>query len=431
MNFSLIRNVVMSLLFIFGLSSSMIGQENICGTIFDAGGNCDGIAGVDIIIRDSQGNIICQTVSGLNGQYCCTLPQNPSGGSVPFSYPLTVCPSAQCYDYSGIKQSDLDLVQNYVLGIPSSYPPDFELWADVNGDGVVDTIDLVILYKIINNRTLAPEEIFNQCRIISEQCRNAWINTDPYNLRLCLLDNGCVTVPNSSPSNGSINFYLYQVGDADTDSDDCIKPLWEPTTTTRKFNSIHLVASKEANQTQLGIENVTAKYALLEFDLPNYLSIEDVEINVPYFYSKGKSGRHNILIYSEKQKATNLDQILTIKQLLNNNELAEIKVEGSILLDNCNTFNLIGISYKGNSKFLYAHQTNRLLFYQDELVTDNCNIMIIDQIGRVLLQKNINLDFGINEIPLENILSSSGIYFAKVSHSNGQNSIQKILYAQP
>jgi len=116
---------------------------------------------------------------------------------------------------------------------------------------------------------------------------------------------------------------------------------------------------------------------------------------------------------------------------LNNNELGELKLEGSILLDNGNTFNLSGISYKGNSRFLYAHQTNSLLLYQAELVTDNCNIMIFDQIGRVLLQKNINLDFGMNEIPLVNILSSSGIYFAKVSHSNGQNSIQKILYAQP
>ena len=206
--------------------------------VLDPTGTCTGFEGVTVKITNSSGALLCETTTGPTGAYCCNINI--------FQFPVRICPEVSCpFEGSGLSIFDLVRIQRYILGFPyddsditKPYPPYYDYWADVNGDGKVTAQDLTVIRKIIRGEITG----FNQCRIISKYCLDNY--ADPYEYDGFCLD-GCQWVDLFS-SAGSAEFNLSHIGDVDNtfEDPDCTKPFQQTDTEIRSIlstNTEHLV----------------------------------------------------------------------------------------------------------------------------------------------------------------------------------------------
>ena len=190
-------------------SFSLIAQTHqVCVKVLDPNENCIGFRGVNIVIKDYLGQTKCSGWTDVSGSYCCTV----NAGD----FPIQVCAQSQCsWDDDCIDDEDYDVIWNYIM-LGSPVPPDFYYWADINGEGSVNQLDLLEMKKIFSNSSTLPTNSF--CRLVSDFCKGV---TPPIPAS-CYF--GCQTI--SSPADVNLNFWLYMVGDANKScrDSDCIKP---------------------------------------------------------------------------------------------------------------------------------------------------------------------------------------------------------------
>ncbi len=193
-------------------TSTLVAQTHqVCTKIKDATNQCPGFDGVNVTVKDRFGNVVCSGVSANGGEYCCTVNAE--------SFPITVCSEVTCPVDDCINADDVEYLQWYILTYPNnpSVPGDFFYWADINGDGLINSVDAVLIRKLY----LGTGNITSACRLVSGGCRGGSLQYG-----ITCYDN-CTTFTN--PSNINLDFWLYMLGDVDRSCVDldCIKPLQE------------------------------------------------------------------------------------------------------------------------------------------------------------------------------------------------------------
>lgn len=140
--------------------------ETICGNIQNGNGNCnetnnEAILGANVIADDGCGNPVSGTTDS-NGDYCIDIFE---GECVDLSVDNSDCPVCEnaITELDGIFLSDLrDLMLGITTGTSTPLTNTQLLAADLNGDGKLTNLDLVIMSVLIGGYSL-PIEI-ESCR---------------------------------------------------------------------------------------------------------------------------------------------------------------------------------------------------------------------------------------------------------------------------
>jgi hypothetical protein len=294
-------------------TSTLVAQTHqVCTKIKDATNQCPGFDGVNVTVKDRFGNVVCSGVSANGGEYCCTVNAE--------SFPITVCSDVTCpRDESCIDEDDFDFLQFYILSYPNNppVPGDFFYWADMNGDGKINQLDLLVLLHWINN---SPNNIpSSACRLISGGCKAGSLQ---YGIT-CY--NNCTTFTN--PSDINLDFWLYMLGDVAfpfCSDPDCTKPLQEeeesesfrvnvlvpPSIVTSEYymesSTLHCTIKTENPQ--------NIQYSLIDVHgnviLNEYTTAQSRFSEKSFDLSQFKSGVYYFRVYCNSQKEPYMKKIL-------------------------------------------------------------------------------------------------------------------------
>lgn len=191
--------------------------ETISGRITGYSGlltNCPetvnlGIAGSDVSIVGPNGN--CSAISGIDGTYSCSL--CPEG-------PYEICVETVCEEPCGVTDLDLIIMRKILLGhLPwVSY---FPIIGDINNNGVVTTIDILLLGQAAfkNDTTYVK----NWCRFIPVTDYQSLPNTIYYdNPNVYTELDNCLTINKYQEPSVSTDFIRFMVGDYNGSCTDCV-----------------------------------------------------------------------------------------------------------------------------------------------------------------------------------------------------------------
>lgn len=292
-------------------TSTLVAQTHqVCTKIKDARNQCPGFDGVNVTVKDRFGNVVCSGVSANGGEYCCTVNAE--------SFPITVCSDVTCpVDGMCLDFQDVQFLQLYIGSYPNNppVPPDFYFWADVNGDGAINTLDAVALNKLINGLG----DITSACRLVSGGCKGGSLQYG-----ITCYDN-CTRFTN--PSDINLDFWLYMLGDVAPDfcaDPDCTKPLQEDedsesfkingsgaqTEITSEYymesSTLHCTIKTENPQNiQYSLIDVHGNVILNEYTIAqNRFSEKSIDL------SQFKSGVYYFRVHCNTQKETYMKKIL-------------------------------------------------------------------------------------------------------------------------
>ena len=292
-------------------TSALVAQTHqVCTKIKDARNQCPGFDGVNVTVKDRFGNVVCSGVSANGGEYCCTLNAE--------SFPITVCSDVTCpADPTCLGLQDVQFLQNYIFTYPNNppVPGDFFYWADVNGDGKINSVDAVEIYRLLNG----TGNISSACRMVSGGCRGGSLQYG-----ITCYDN-CTTFTN--PSDINLDFWLYMLGDVAPEfcaDPDCTKPLQEDedsesfkingsgaqTEITSEYymesSTLHYTIKTENPQNiQYSLIDVHGNVILNEYTIAqNRFSEKSIDL------SQFKSGVYYFRVHCNTQKETYMKKIL-------------------------------------------------------------------------------------------------------------------------
>lgn len=388
-------------------------QNQVCGNVLDPSGNCPGFSGVNIVIKDVNGNVVCSGLqTGTDGSFCCEVD--------PSLYPITICAEVNCTNTIQLSTLDLAIIQQFILGVPGNYPAYFFYLADINGDGYVNSVDLVELRKVILGTKTAPNPEFPElCRIINEDCLFLY-GSDPGAWNLCIgLNNHCTVINSAFGIGDPINFYLFNVGDADQNSMGCTKPLRDDIilssrnqTLEFKYNILH-----DGLELRLASE-IELNMLVLSFSIGD-ITIEDIEIFDERLDYSLEDGDLHISYFSDRP-----DDKIIIKNLVRLKSKRfknDVKFERGSLIDA--NGRLYDLSISGmNAETIEDKTVGSFDTIEGQI------LQIIKQDGSIIdVQKNHLFTNELFRLQ-ENFNLTSGIYFLKIKNEiTGQTGNRKLV----
>jgi hypothetical protein len=395
-------------------------QNLVCGNVLDPTGECPGYSGVNIVIKDANGNVICSGLqTGPNGSFCCEVD--------PSLYPITICADVNCtpppsFPDGYLGTLDLTLIQSYILGMPGpgpngEYPPFFEYYADINGDGYVNSVDLVYLRRFLVGELPLPDGF---CRIINEDCLSQFGGSE-WTWYICIGPGRNCTVVNSAFGAGDpINFYLFEVGDANQSSQDCIKPLKDEVITSSRTNQLELEYGFLDDELILGfLQGRELNMLLLSLSIGE-ITMEDIEIlDDRLDYSLDNNGDLHISYFSDKP-----DHKILVKNLFRlktKKSVSVEKFESGVLIDASGS--LFDLSFSGKNG-----ESNRDKIMESKELIEGQIMNIIRPDGSYIDVQN-SLIFTSEIHTLQNKYNlTSGIYFLKIrNEKTGLSGNRKIV----
>lgn len=407
------NRLILILIFISSYSFAYCQSSQICGNIGDPTGQCPGFAGVNVVITNVNGDILCQTTTTAGGNYCCTIDNS--------EFPIIICPNVDCPMDDQINIFDLVLIQNFILGLPNpnspngTWSPYFHYWADVNGDGTVSAADLALLRKYVYG-ILIPQSI---CRIISEKCK---LESNQYNYWLCL--GGCEYVADPFSANG--NFEIFHIGDVNNSiiDGDCTKPLQNGGEEEyfKIPNSQSLVNKlNPSNNMSIGFEFYQKiRFLNLSIEIGNLgygdfiFPIKDADYTII-------DGKLHISYFSQKRNHfIDVKDILIVKD-----PVADFQylVSNSAFVNNRNEmFGIDGTirnSTKANTTII-DNFGNLIINFSDNIGIENNSVLsIYNTEGRLILHTKINSTNIEKHIEIDNLNQPNGMYILNILNSKG------------
>ena len=399
---------------------------DICGQILDPTGICIGFEGVQVDIKDAFGNVLCTTTSGVNGNYCCTVPVDAT--------PVDICPHINCPGGNGSQEViDLIDIQRFLLGNPNNpsgiWPFDFTLWADVNGDGSISVADLVLLRDII----LGANTEFNTCRLVNQNCL---LTTSPPDFHTCY-DNCLGEYDPFSLNDGTLtNFLLFRIGDVNNSwspAPDCSVPLWTETQN-QIVHRGHNANRKIYFDHFSGIINFetecTTHFLMLELEFDEDLDYTDFLVDNENLNMIVDKNRLIVSFFSNSiEEAILLKDIIKVHSTA---KLTKINYKNSALISTEGVFGL-HLDIKGkpidhNNNIIKITRQNIVTIFGHSDMANDMTIIVSSIDGRTLFtqQVRISADFGF-DVDLARIPAKGLMYITVQSKDTGDITTARFL----
>ncbi|MCZ2102288.1 MAG: dockerin type I domain-containing protein [Chitinophagales bacterium] len=398
-------------------------SKTVCGSILDPTGMCTGFEGVPVTIRSVNGQVLCNTTTGPNGTYCCTIHIK--------HFPVQICPEVTCLDVvaNGLATLDLVQIQRYILGFPydesditKPYPPYYGYWADANGDGKVTAQDLTFLRKII----LGITTDFNFCRIISKNCLENYTEPDYYD-GFCL--NGCELV-NWSDASNPIDFNLFHLGDVNNsfEDPDCTKPFQQDETEIRSvISSIveQLIQRSNYDRTITVGFNETKRVNMLSLSVEvGSVNFEDLVFHVNNAEYELSDGVLYITYFSEDiNDAIQVKDLFSIKQ---SSTFPNVLSEDSYFLEENGKVGKIAnrieslLSYSNKSVIVHENAGNIVISLDKGMqAKDISSVTIYNSTGMVVSNIDVQNSGYANKLEINNVHLQAGAYIFRANASDG------------